>query len=87
MKNWSNILNQIAMIGQFGLSLVVPVLMCLAVCYVLTVKVGLGDWIYIPGFILGIGSSCMTAYKTYQSAIGKSKKESDDSPTAFNRHY
>lgn len=75
------------MVGQLGLSLVMPVLMCLAVCYLLVSKLGWGIWIYIPGFILGLGASFMTAYKVYLAEERRGRKDGDQRPAAFNRHY
>ena len=75
------------MVGQLGLSLVMPVLMCLAVCYLLTSNLGCGAWIYIPGFILGLGASFMTAYKVYLSEERRNREDGEHTPTAFNRHY
>ena len=87
MKDWSRALQNITMVGQLGLSLVMPVLMCLAVCYLLTSNLGCGAWIYIPGFILGLGASFMTAYKVYLSEERRNRKDGEHKPTAFNRHY
>ena len=56
-------LNNLALVGQFGLSLMMPVIMCVFVCYFLCSKGIAGEWVYIPGFILGLGASFMTAYK------------------------
>ena len=36
MKGWNEILAQLTMLGQLGLSLATPILMCLAVCYLMT---------------------------------------------------
>ncbi len=85
MRDLSRFMRNLSLIGQLGLSLVTPVLMCLAVCYLLTSRCGLGNWVYLPGFILGLGSSFMTAYKVYLSAMKKNPKEKEK--TAFNRHY
>ena len=56
MKDLGKALSNIAYIGQLGLSLIMPLLLMMLLCWVLTSKAGLGDWVYIPGFILGIGS-------------------------------
>lgn len=87
MKDWSKALQNITMIGQLGLSLVMPVLMCLAACWLLTSKLGWGLWVYIPGFILGLGASFMTAYKVYLAEERRGRKDKDEHPIAFNRHY
>lgn len=85
MKGINKIMRQVALIGQFGLSLVVPLLMCLFLCWFLTDRFSIGGWIYIPGFIFGLGSSFMTAYKLYISECERSRKDKDH-PAAFNRH-
>lgn len=88
IRKWSEIGRNITMIGQLGVSLVVPVLLCLFGCYYLNTRFSIGGWVYIPGLILGIGSSCMTAWKTYQSVTkgGRQEKENDRGPS-FSRHY
>ena len=85
MRDLSRFMRNLSLIGQFGVSLVTPILMCLAGCYLLISKLGLGSWVYLPGFVLGLGSSFMTTYKVYLSAVKKSGKETHK--TAFNRHY
>ena len=86
MKDWVNISQRLIMLGQLGLSLMMPLLMCLGACYLLTSKAGLGLWIYFPGFIFGLGASVMTAYKFWQSVSEKERKKGEKEPPAFNRH-
>ena len=86
MKDWVNISQRLIMLGQLGLSLVMPLLICLGVCYLLISKAGLGLWIYLPGFIFGLGGSFMTAYKLWLSVKRKAEKESEDESLAFNKH-
>ena len=88
MKQWTEILKQLSMLTQFGLSLLTPTLLCLAICYLLTVKVHLGGWIYIPGFFFGLGGSAMVAWKFYQRTIKDGKKEEHQrgKKTSFNEH-
>ena len=52
----------------------------------LCAKVGLGGWIYIPGFFFGMGGSGMVAWKLYISVTGKQKKEETKKHISFNRH-
>lgn len=35
----------------------------------------IGGWIYIPGFIMGLGGSFMTAYKLYLAIMKTQKKK------------
>ena len=75
IRNASRLIGQFAMVGQLGLSLLMPLLMCLFACYLLVSKLSVGVWVYIPGFILGLGASCMTAYKVYLSVVHKEEKK------------
>ncbi len=75
VRNVSKLIGQFAMVGQLGLSLLMPLLMCLFACYLLVSKLALPVWIYIPGFILGLGASMTTAYKVYLSVVQKEEKK------------
>ena len=74
MKDLNRISQRLVLIGQLGLSLLMPLLVCLGACYLLVTRLGLGMWIYLPGFIFGLGGSFMTAYKLYLSVEKKEKK-------------
>ena len=86
MKDWVTISQRLVMIGQLGLSLLMPLLISLGVCYLLSTRLGLGLWIYFPGFLLGLGASFMTAYKLWLTVSAKEKKKSETEPPAFNLH-
>ncbi len=88
MKLLSENLRNIAMLTQFGLSFITPLLLCLAVCWWLDTHMGLGGWVYIPGFFFGMGGSGMVAYKLYLSVTSRQKKEEKKkNRISFNRHY
>lgn len=90
MKEISKLLSQFAMVGQLGLSLLMPLLLCLFACYLLCTKLSVGVWVYIPGFIMGLGGSWMTAYKVYLSVVHreeKKKKARDPNEVYFNKHF
>lgn len=90
MKEWSNVIKNITMLSQFGLSFITPTLLCLAICWWLSSRLGMGGWIYIPGFFFGMGGSGMVAYKFYLSVTRKNeKKEKKErkTPVSFNRHF
>ena len=50
MKQWSEIIRNVTMLSQLGLSLITPTLLCLAVCWLIVSRTGVGGWIFIPGF-------------------------------------
>lgn len=88
MKNWSEIIRNLTMLTQFGLSFITPLLLCLAGCWWLVSHGGIGLWIYIPGFFFGMGGSGMVAYKMYRMITArKVRKEEKNKPKAsFNSH-
>lgn len=56
-------------------------------CSWLNSRFMIGGWIYIPGFIMGLGGSFMTAYKLYLAIMKTQKKKKNrEHEKAFNRH-
>ena len=74
------------MLGQLGLNIIIPIIICVLGCWFLTDKAGWGEWIYIPGLILGIGGAFMSGYKFYLSEVKKSGKDKDKRKVSYNRH-
>lgn len=88
MKHWSYIYKNLLMLSQLGLSFIMPLLLCLALCWLLTDKAGLGGWVYVLGFFFGIGGSVMTAYKFYLSTLKQEEKEkkTKKKTVSYNKH-
>ena len=89
MKWWTGFadsMKNITMFTQFGLSLVIPLLVCIGICWWLTARMGVGGWVYIPGFFFGLGGLAMTMYKFYLSIVGRQKKEKKKDKISFNQH-
>lgn len=86
MKQWSELVKNITMLSQLGLSLITPILLCLAICWMLVSKTGVGEWIYILGFFFGLGGSGTVAYKFYLSISRQHEKEEKKKKVSFNRH-
>ena len=88
MKQWSQILKNLSLLTQLGLSLLTPTLLCLFVCYLLQTRVGLGMWIYLPGFFFGLGGSATVAMNFYRLMEKRGKKEKKDKKNtiSFNGH-
>ncbi|MBO6148033.1 MAG: AtpZ/AtpI family protein [Lachnospiraceae bacterium] len=82
---------QFVIVGQLGLSLITPLLLCLFGSYYLVSKFSFGGWIYIPGFILGLGASIMTAWKVYLSVVNKERREKKavrgSKEVSFSKHH
>ena len=86
MKNWSELIKNLTMLTQFGLSLIPPLILCIGISWYLDTHTGIGGWIYIAGFFFGLGGSGMFAYKTFKKVTGKTKKKDNSKGISFNRH-
>lgn len=88
MKQWTGILKNLTMLTQLGLSFITPLLLCLALCWWLTVHVGIGGWVFLPGFFFGLGGSGTVAYKVYLSVTKREEeqKEKKKKRISFNGH-
>ena len=93
MKKWTGMITNLTMLTQFGLSLVTPLFLCLALCWWLCDRFSVGTWIYLIGFFFGIGGGAVTAWKFGQSVL-RHQKRSETEPdgkkkkkrVSFNRH-
>ncbi|WP_455015551.1 AtpZ/AtpI family protein [Oribacterium sinus] len=85
MKEWSKAFRNLSILSQFGLSLAMPLLLCLFVAYQLREHFQLSYWIYLPAFFFGLAASFMTAYKFYLS-VSKKEKKQETKDRAFNQH-
>lgn len=63
MKQWSEILKNLSLLTQLGLSIVTPLLLCMFVCFMLMKHLGVGGWVFIPGFFFGLGGGAVSAAK------------------------
>ena len=96
MKQWSEIIKNLSLLTQLGLSLLTPTLLCLAICYFLQTKLGVGMWVYLPGFFFGLGGS-FTVAKNFYSMIERKqtkedvrrgiRREKKKNGTSFNSHF
>lgn len=89
MKKWGDIIKNMTLLSQFSLSFITPLLLCLLICWWMSTSLGIGEWIFIPGFFFGLGSSFTVAYKLYLSVTGHQKKEKEKkkNKVSFNRHH
>lgn len=90
MKNRGMILKQISLLSQMGLSLVVPLLICIFLCNYLVTRFDFPAFIYIPGFFFGLGGSAASAWKIYAGIMKDTEKDTKKNKTkrgtSFNIH-
>ena len=87
MNDWRKALRYLTLLSQLGLSLVVPLLMCILFCWWLNTAHGVGVWVYIPGFFFGLGGSFTTAWRLYKTVTaGEDKHKDRKKGIFFNSH-
>lgn len=90
MNKWADILKNVSLLTQFGLSLITPLLFCLFISGWLAGQFDLGGWVYIPGFFFGLGGSASVAWKFYvretSHGSGKQSEQKKKDRVCFNRH-
>ena len=76
MKKWTGMITNLTMLTQFGLSLVTPLFLCLALCWWLCDRFSVGTWINMIGFFFWIGGGAETAWKFgHRDGAGRKKEE------------
>jgi hypothetical protein len=88
MKHFRNIYKEILLFTQFGLSFIMPLLLCIGLCGFLVHKTGIGYWVYLFGFLFGLGGSFMTGYKFYVSIVKQDEKKQQNKKkrVSYNKH-
>lgn len=77
-------LQDIIWVSQLGLNLIMPLLLCLGGCWWLCTRMGVGLWLYIPGFLLGMASSWSSAWRFYR--LTQKRAREGERSAAFNQH-
>ena len=85
MKKWTGMITNLTMLTQFGLSLVTPLFLCLALCWWLCDRFSVGTWIYLIGLFLWDRRRCRdsleiraersAASETHRDGAGRKKEE------------
>lgn len=71
-------------ISQFRVAFIMPLLVCIGICWWLSGLPGIGGWIFIPGIFFGLGGCAMTVYRLYLSVMRHQGKET--ARVSYNRH-
>ena len=59
----------------------------LLICWWLTAHLGIGEWVFLPGFFLVWEDPFTVAYKLYLSVTSHQRKEKKKNKVSFNRHH
>lgn len=89
-KNFFNALGDLLWLTQLGLSMLLPLLLCLAGCWWLVSRQWVGYWVYPIGIVLGLGAGAVSFRDFRKLMLRRAKgteKEQKERPVSFNRHY
>ena len=73
-----SVFSALAMVTQFGISTITPMLLCIFAALWLKDRFALGDWVVLIGVFMGIGSGFLSMMKMIRQMSELSKKEDDD---------
>ena len=73
-----SVISALAMVTQFGISTITPMLLCIFAALWLKNRFALGDWVVLIGILMGVGSGFMSMMKMIRQMSELSKKEDDD---------
>ncbi len=87
MKSVFKALEDLTWFLQLGISLLMPLLLMMALCWWLTQRFSVGSWVFIPGLILGLGASAVS-FRSFSRIIMNrpENKVEKEKPVRFNRH-
>ena len=78
------VMKDLCWVGQLGLSLIMPLLLCILACWWAVTRFQLPPWLYIPAVALGLGGGAVTAREFYRMTMRRGEKTKP--PVASNRH-
>ena len=93
MGGWYKLLENLVWLTQLGLSMMMPLLLCLGGCWWLTNHTAVGGWIYAPGVFFGIAAGAVSFRQFSRYMLRKIKKDNPSvqerpkkPPVSFNKH-
>ena len=85
-KPKSNFLKNLVYLTQMGMSLAMPLVICIAGSAWLKDKFGLGGWVVLLGIVLGIGSMAVTL-RDYVISFSRKAQKSTKEQTSWNKRW
>ena len=80
-------LRHLVMLTQFGLSIVLPLVLYILLDRYLMHRFSLGGWVMILGIFLGIGSAVSGLVKGLRHLQKEAERDKDPAPPSFNDHH
>lgn len=86
MKEIYQALEDLVWLVQLGLSMMMPLLLCLGGCWWAVSHWGWPGWLYLPAVLLGLASGAQTFAAFSRRMIRRARKKTPQSRVGFNDH-
>ena len=88
MKNWAKGLQDIIWLTQLGLSMILPLIGWLWLCWWLVTSKGAPIWLYLVFIPVGLAAGAESFYHFYRLMVRRqSPKPGEKPPVSFSRHH
>ena len=74
-NGWFSALQSLSYLTQVGLSVAAPIVLCILGAWWLNDRCGVGEWVFLPAFVLGIGGGVASFVKFAQYFARKNKNK------------
>lgn len=85
MKGLYKALEDLVWLTQLGLSILLPLLLCLGGCWWATNRWGWPLWVYLPGILLGLAAGAQNFWVFAKERLDRAKRE-HPRRVGFNSH-
>lgn len=86
MQSFVKALRNLAWMTQMGMSVAVPLVLCILSSAWLKNRFDLGGWIFIPGIFLGLGGAVSGLWSCLNAMQHTAQEDDGDFPISFNEH-
>ena len=85
MKELNKLMTGIFYVGQLGLDLIMPVILCMLLAWFLDSKFGFGLFVFLPALVIGIAAGVTNFKKFYHKMVMKDVKKRNPKETEIPR--
>lgn len=84
-SNWSSVVSALSWLTQLGLSIAMPLLLCIGAAVWLQKHFGWAEWVVLVGILVGLVSAGCSFYEFCRMMKRQTKRRRDDEPHSFNK--
>lgn len=85
MKNLNKILEDLIWLTQLGLTMLLPLVMCLGACWWAVNRWGWPMWLYLPAILVGLAAGAQNFWSFAKMRLQRAEREKNER-VGFNSH-